>query len=774
MYKKELHSYLKIINRQNENILWISVDKKILGIENNLKLGTVYISPINSSVHKRDDNTTCWEDIYNTLYMQLASFNNEHAILLGGDFNARTGNLKDFIENEENENNFIPFSENFADQTFSNLRVNQDKKVNQFGYELRDICIGANLRILNGRTLGDLTGKYTYIGKNGCSTVDYVLASENIMSSEKNTLTDFIVEDLNIFSEHRPLSLSLHNYNYIDNENKDNNKLIENSRVRKWAFKYGTDINKIIENENLKKSVEQIIINLNNFHDNEIIDKAMDDIERLFPDVSKKPKTVKNNIFYKKDKNLIEKKQQRREKAPWFSFDCQKLKRQLNYTCKAVNKDPSNPYLRGNFYTLRKKYRKLIKFSKSKFDQKIINDLEISSIERNSFWNNLKNIRKSKQPQLLPDPIDLQSHFSKLYSVENKNKVLTQVIDEAKENGLMNEISIDEIKSHIRSSKNKKSTGEDGISNEFLKNSNDLMLKLYKSFFNKIIETEKYPISWNTSITQLIHKEGPRDDPSHFRGIALTSNLAKIFNAIITTRITNYLEINNLIAPEQGGFRKDYRTTDHIFVLQTIIHKYLNKGEKLYTCFVDLKKAFDSVWREGLIYKLGRIGLGKKIINLISDMYHNTYTSIIYHNKILPKINTTKGVKQGDNLSPLLFNIFINDLPETIKIGNTQPVQLHGVDINSILWADDIVLISETKDGLQKCINNLYNYCKEWTLEINIEKTKTIIFNKSGKNIKSIRFQIKHRERNINIQNVNEYPYLGFTISASGKFHIGI
>ena len=95
------------------------------------------------------------------------------------------------------------------------------------------------------------------------------------------------------------------------------------------------------------------------------------------------------------------------------------------------------------------------------------------------------------------------------------------------------------------------------------------------------------------------------------------SNLAKLFNSIITTRLNNFLEENNLIADEQGGFRKGYSTADHIFTLQTIINKYLENGKQLYTCFVDLEKAFDSVWREGLFIKLEKIGLGRKTINLI-------------------------------------------------------------------------------------------------------------------------------------------------------------
>ena len=177
---------------------------------------------------------------------------------------------------------------------------------------------------------------------------------------------------------------------------------------------------------------------------------------------------------------------------------------------------------------------------------------------------------------------------------------------------------------HIGKAKNKKAAGKDGISNEILKDSSAEMLNLYKSLFNKIIEKERYPTSWNTSITQIIHKEGPRDEPENYRGIALTSNLSKIFNAIMNTRISNYLEENNLIAIEQGGFRRDYRTTDHIFVLQTIVQKYLDKGNRLYACFVDLKKAFDSVDRQGLIKKLHKIGLGQKTINLLSDMYRIT------------------------------------------------------------------------------------------------------------------------------------------------------
>ena len=166
--------------------MWITIDKKLMVADRNVLLGTVYISPINSSVYNRINREVNYNNIFDELCKQVASFDENDDIILGGDFNARTGNLNDFIENENEKNIFAPFT-GFYDKesTFYRVRVNQDRKVNQFGRELRDFSIATNLKILNGRTLGDFTGKYTCIKSNGCSTVDYVLASQNILIEQK-------------------------------------------------------------------------------------------------------------------------------------------------------------------------------------------------------------------------------------------------------------------------------------------------------------------------------------------------------------------------------------------------------------------------------------------------------------------------------------------------------------------------------------------------------------------------------------------------------------
>jgi hypothetical protein len=190
--------------------------------------------------------------------------------------------------------------------------------------------------------------------------------------------------------------------------------------------------------------------------------------------------------------------------------------------------------------------------------------------------------------------------------------------------------------------------------------------------------------------------------------------------------LTDYLEINKLISFNQGGFRSGYRTTDHIFILKTLINKYLHQlKSKLYVCFVDFKKAFDSIDRNSLFQKIENKGIGGNFLKLIKDMYSNTLYSCKFGDSYSEQILTTLGAKQGDSLKPTLFNIFVDDIKSSF-IDNTQtkPVSLGVHTFNHLFYADDLVILSESPTGLQHCLNALDNYCEKWRPNINMKKTK--------------------------------------------------
>ena len=183
--------------------------------------------------------------------------------------------------------------------------------------------------------------------------------------------------------------------------------------------------------------------------------------------------------------------------------------------------------------------------------------------------------------------------------------------------------------------------------------------------------------------------------------------------------------INNQLSDSQFGFRENHRTADSVFVLKSLINKYLHKEKKkIYTCFIDLRKAFDSVWRTALLYKLGNMGVGKHFFNVIKQQYCNTKSSLKYKDHHSEYFNIFRGVKQGDSMSPTLFNIFINDITKNFEEVNSTPLKLIDSEIGSLLFADDLMLLSETKEGLQQSLNKLSTYCNNWQLSLNVKKNQ--------------------------------------------------
>ena len=144
-----------------------------------------------------------------------------------------------------------------------------------------------------------------------------------------------------------------------------------------------------------------------------------------------------------------------------------------------------------------------------------------------------------------------------------------------------------------------------------------------------------------------IFKEEDSFDLSNYRGIAITSCLGKQFTLILNERLVAFLEERKILKPNQIGFRKRYRTADHVFVLNSMIDSYTRKGEKIYACFVDFSKAYDSVWRDGLLYKLIKCKLGSKFISIIQGMYHNLNLSVKLTNRITPFLDLKWGLDRA-------------------------------------------------------------------------------------------------------------------------------
>ena len=172
------------------------------------------------------------------------------------------------------------------------------------------------------------------------------------------------------------------------------------------------------------------------------------------------------------------------------------------------------------------------------------------------------------------------------------------------------------------------------------------------------------------------------------------SCLEKFLTLLLNSRLTNYLESNKIIKANQIGFCKKYRTADHIFVLKTILDSFFKSNERLNVCFVDFKKAYDSIWRIGLFYKLINCEISKTFITVLQSIYKNV-RSCVKTNKDFWRVSLNllqpTGVKQGCNLSPYLFNIFVNDLPDIFD-STCDPVLFGESKENCLLYVDDLLL----------------------------------------------------------------------------------
>ena len=664
-----------------------------------------------------------------------------------GDLNSRIGGMDQELTNIDIDRNGDAISKTLY---LHDQRTSEDKIVTKQGRDMLELCNKSQLVLLNGRKLGDFEGKYTCHKHNGSSVCDIVAASYDLYSKIKF----FRVMTPVWFSDHCPITFGLDVRLYRNKNTEEDDLSILRGLHEK--FRWDEDGGEKFKNEikdNLKIKVDNITLS-----NPDSVAKEYEDI--LLGFASKTLKTSKNTILNNK-------------KVKWMNKDCFSEQKLFKKAKSNFLKDPGNFDRRQIYLHQKKKYKRLLYFTKKSVSDKNIKKIgDLAAKSPNEFWQGVKKLLNDtkKQKGNHISPKGWLSYFKRLLNIKMGKKA--NDITTNKEGGPLDfDFTIDEISTQLKSLKTKKSAST-SITNEMLKSNIPVIATSLVKIFNFVLDNRVYPKTWNISHISPLFKAGDPSEASNYRGICVGNAIGKLFNKCINKRIVDFLNNKKIIPDNSMGFRKKIQTENAMLTLNTISSKYRSMKKKVYTVFVDFSKFYDTINHDLLFQKLRDIGLFGKLFDVLRHMYASLEYTVklpFAHKFVLTEsFSANIGLKQGCPLSPTLANIFLHDIHKEFLLND---IELGAIKINSIAWADDLVIFSLSREGLQKQLKNLEKFCRLWRLIVNIDKTKCLIFSSTS--------EAYHTEDNF-IYNeevlafVPSYKYLGVEFQQNGRFTAAI
>ena len=756
--KNSIKDGVEMLTSESDDLLWIKLSKDFFGFEKDVFICGVYISPDenNAVVYANLDKRP-----FEILLDETTRYNELGDVALVGDFNARTSNL-----------NCLPTTRltNSGPTTAENLhfpegirlqRKSSDDKTNPNTQSFLELCAAGDLFVLNGRCEGDFDGAFTSFQRTGRSVIDYGLINATLLRA----VIEFKVGDSLMISDHRPIFLRLACQALLVHQNVQGPQYPPQQKLM-----WNNDKSKALEQLFLTTPYQIELAKINVLADNSDTIAAVTQFEQLLLNGA-------TTVSEFKKQNV---KKWHGRKNIKLSPECRLLKRTTRQLLRAYEKADGNERqpLGDAYYACRENYRCKIKAEIDADRESIVREAERLSEngQQAEAWKAVKKLKGGTKPDKSGDVKieDWVPHFSKVGKAPDEIEDWQKRLDERiissvelnnfKIESLDAEITTEEVLESIKLAKPTHSSGDDKIPMDILKAVMHSISPCVAKIFRNVLISGKFPLPWKRGVIVPLHKKGDTSIAANYRGITLSSNLSKILSRVLNARLTKYLETNNILRNEQAGFRANLRTTNHAFTLHTLSQQYLKKGKKLYTCFVDFKAAFDSIWRKGMWFKfLVQYGIGGNFLNLLMDMNHDIVNRVRVAEGFTDFFSSDIGVKQGDNLSPSLFALFLNDLPSLFSEEDF-PAKLGTESFSCLLYADDLVIISETPEGLQSAVTKLENYCKRWRLTVNILKTKTLIFHKGGRKV-----PIQIMMNGEIIENTKEYEYLGIIFTISGS-----
>ena len=307
----------------------------------------------------------------------------------------------------------------------------------------------------------------------------------------------------------------------------------------------------------------------------------------------------------------------------------------------------------------------------------------------------------------------------------------------------------DDIRQAIGRLKSRRAPGICQITPEMIKHGGEATVLWLHDIIQSVWTHEKTPQDWRDAIIIPLFKKGDTRNCDNYRGLSLLSVPGKVYAHILLKQVAE--KMNQMVLDEQSGFRPAHSTIDHLFSLNQLFSNAIEFRQPLHVCFIDLRKAYDTVNRPALWAVLQKTGLSTKIIRLIKELHTGTTSKVRTSGAYSRSFSTNKGVRQGCVMSPALFNIFLDtvvrqalfDMKEGVSIKYTCGDEVYSLKLTEelttldlvqiLLYADDMSIVCSSAKGLERLVQRLDEITQKWLLDISQKKTKLMTVDYDGK-----------------------------------------
>lgn len=315
-----------------------------------------------------------------------------------------------------------------------------------------------------------------------------------------------------------------------------------------------------------------------------------------------------------------------------------------------------------------------------------------------------------------------------------------------------------EVEQAIHKLNNGKAVGIDGVASELIKGGGDAVVDKLHDICVKAWKEGTFPAEWCKSIIVPLPKKGDNSRCENYRTLSLIPHASKVLLEILRNRLKPYIE--EKLSNTQAGFRTGRSTIEQIFVWKQLAERYLEtQNGCMVNVFIDFKKAFDRVWHLGLVRVLKHYNIPPELCVLIQSLYGQAVSAVRVGADVSEWFPQTVGVRQGCLLSPDLFNLFLEHVLSEAKssLDDNCGVLANGLRVSDLAFADDIDVMTETVSAAQEYIDSLNDKCHKYGMQINKEKSKTMVVSKEPQ---AVHIMLD----GIELQQVTQFKYLGSNV----------